>query len=269
MGHLKTGLALGCGADPVHRGEHAVITCEGDVDSLRAGAAAEISKIRLRQGELSGTVVQLGAERVSISDRIDEIDRDLTRIDREIQQDLPDVRTARARIDDVISARDVIQITVAKFDNLARLRRLRTEIAGDDNVDSVSLLAADGGINGVLLDELAQSVERLLVQWRFPGQRVFFDLSRRDIQVGGKLREQTDPNSVPRLHLKGTGTAKIALGGRSRPGLSIRSGLCRGGARRSWGERVQPERFPRSLPSVLPEPQYFEEGHRPCRRRGA
>ena len=55
------------------------------------------------------------------------------------------------------------------------------------DVDNVALIA-EGGVDTTVLDEFSQTIERFLIDWMFPSQRVFFDLPRRDIQVAGKAR---------------------------------------------------------------------------------
>jgi hypothetical protein len=99
----------------------------------------------------------------------------------------------------VIAARDVAQAALSKFNNLDRLKERRSEITADSDVDSVSLIA-EGGVDTTILDKFSQAIEKILVSWLFPSQRVFFDLPRRDIQVGGKARRANGKGVRAVLH---------------------------------------------------------------------
>jgi hypothetical protein len=176
-----------CGADMAHRGERASVLCEGNTEAIRVAAQAEQSKIQIKRRELNDTVNMLGAERTGIEEFLPSLDSQLSFIDHEIRGELPDIQEARARIAQVVSARDVAQSGLARFENLDRLKELRLEIVGDADVDSVALIA-EGGVDTTVLDHFSQSIEYFLTSWAFPAQRVFFDLPRRDIQVSGKAR---------------------------------------------------------------------------------
>jgi hypothetical protein len=196
---LNKGPCPWCGADETHRGEHAVITCEGNVDVIRAAARAEREKIALKQRELTQTVERLRAENSSIEVDLGGIDAQISALSDRINEEFPDVRMARAKISDLMLAKNQSQRVLARFENLERLRELRKEIVGDDDVDSVALIAA-GDLDTVTLDELSQTIERILVSWQFPGQRVFFDISKRDIQVSGKPRRANGKGVRAVLH---------------------------------------------------------------------
>ena len=176
-----------CGADIAHRGEHAVVLCEGDTEAIWEASRAEQSKIEVKRHELHETVIKLERERRLIDELIPGLDGHLRQVDEEIRGELPDIQEARVRIAQVVAARDVTQSGLARYENLDRLRELRSEIVSDADIDSVSLIA-EGGVDTTVLDEFSQSIEYFLTGWSFPAQRVFFDLPRRDIQVSGKAR---------------------------------------------------------------------------------
>jgi hypothetical protein len=184
---LDEGPCPWCGADIAHRGEHATALCSGDIEAIRSAAAAEQGKINTKKFELADTVAQLSDEKQDIESDLPELDEQLRNLDAEIRVELPDIQVARAQIAQIISQRDTNQVSLAKFESLERLRKLRSEIVGDESVDSVALIA-EGGVDTTVLDEFSQAIERFLTSWLFPGQRVFFDLPRRDIQVSGKAR---------------------------------------------------------------------------------
>jgi hypothetical protein len=184
---LDEGPCPWCGADTAHRGEHASVLCEGNTDAIRDAARAEQLKIKLKARELTATVGELNTERAEIVDLSPSIDAELSSLEQEIRAELPDIQEARAKITEVISARDATQGALARYQNVDRLKQTRLDIVGDTEIDSVALIA-EGGVDTSLLDEFSQSIEYFLREWSFPAQRVFFDLPRRDIQVSGKPR---------------------------------------------------------------------------------
>ncbi len=188
FGALEEGPCPWCGADARHRGEHAASVCEGDTDQITEAAHAEQDKICLKMGELSEIVQQLTDERSEIVNLLPSIDDEIASVEGQIREELPDIREAQGKIVAVISARDATQSALARYENVDRLKRMRSEMVGDNtDVDSVALIA-EGGVDTTVLDEFSQTIERFLIDWMFPSQRVFFDLPRRDIQVAGKAR---------------------------------------------------------------------------------
>jgi hypothetical protein len=196
---LDDGPCPWCGASADHRGTEAAIICQGDVNAIRTAAGAEQSKINLKRAELAITVNRLVSENLEIESHLSRIESRLEELNGQIRQELPDVQVARARINEVVTARDQTHSVLARFENLEHLRALRSEIAGSADIDSVSIIA-EGDIDGVILDEFAQSIERVLTTWEFPAQRVFFDLTRRDIQVSGKARRTNGKGVRAVLH---------------------------------------------------------------------
>jgi hypothetical protein len=184
---LDEGPCPWCGADFAHRGEHSSTLCEGNTDAIRQAALAEQIKIDVKRRELGETVHKLTAERSEIEQVLPSFDTELVEVEHAIRAELPDIQEARARISQVVLARDAAQGSFARFEELDRLRERRTDIVGDEQVDSVSLIA-EGGVDTTVLDDFAQNIEYFLTSWSFPAQRVFFDLPRRDIQVSGKAR---------------------------------------------------------------------------------
>jgi hypothetical protein len=199
FGALDEGPCPWCGADISHRGEHASVLCEGNTEAIRYAAVAEQTKIELKQQELNQTVQKLGQEQREIESVLPDLDAALSNYDEDIRAELPDIQVARARITQVLAARDVAQAALSKFHNLDRLKERRSEITADTDVDSVSLIA-EGGVDTTILDKFSQAIEKILVSWLFPSQRVFFDLPRRDIQVGGKARRANGKGVRAVLH---------------------------------------------------------------------
>jgi hypothetical protein len=159
----------------------------------------EREKIALKQKELQETVARLKEERVSIERALPEIDSRIGNLSTQITAELPDVRSARSRIGDLVAARERSQHVMSRFETLERLQELRKEIVGDGDFDSVALIAASG-LDTVLLDELCRTIEEILIEWQFPGQRVFFDPATRDIQVSGKARRANGKGVRAVLH---------------------------------------------------------------------
>lgn len=176
-----------CGANAVHQRENSTISCEGDVEGIRRAASAEIEKIRLKKRELNETVSRLHAERIEIGVKTESISQILNNLQNQIQTEIPDVQNVRTRINEFVAAKEKTQGLISRFDNIDRLKNMRTDIVGDDDIDSVSLIA-QGGIDTVILDKFSMSIEKVLSSWDLGKSRVFFDLSKRDIQIDGKAR---------------------------------------------------------------------------------
>jgi hypothetical protein len=118
FGALDEGPCPWCGADVSHRGEHATALCEGDTADIREAARAEQAKIRLKMTELSQIVGQLTVEHTEIADLLPAVDNEIASVEDQIREELPDIREAREKIVEVISARDATQNALASGSTL-------------------------------------------------------------------------------------------------------------------------------------------------------
>jgi hypothetical protein len=98
----------------------------------------------------------------------------------------------------------------SKLDLLRRKDRLlqeRIALGLDTTQDSTTVIAQQH-LDGTTLDSFCREVEGELQSWGFPGsERVFFDITRRDISVGGKPRAANGKGVRSLLH----GAFSIAL----------------------------------------------------------
>lgn len=199
FGALDQGPCPTCGANSNHRAKDSALVCEGDTEVIKKAAHAELAKVRHKQADLTNTVNQLQREKSAIEEEIPIIELEVSEIASRIQAELPDVQSARTRVNQVIAARETAQQKLARFHNLDNLKELRSSIVGGQDIDSVSIIAEDV-LDSIVLDELSETVEEILSIWKFPGQRVFFDPAKRDIQISGKPRRANGKGVRAILH---------------------------------------------------------------------
>jgi hypothetical protein len=81
-----------------------------------------------------------------------------------------------------------VRAQLEQFERLERLIRQRDEL----KVDEAEAPAQTGGrtvVSKSVLDDFSKTVEQILAEWNYPdASRVFFDESKRDIQIAGKER---------------------------------------------------------------------------------
>jgi peptidoglycan hydrolase CwlO-like protein len=173
-----------CGASPAaQQHEHGL----GDIERVRAAASVEITKIRQQQVDLTQTVQQLYAERVSLSDQLRTLADDLKATEDEIARLSPGAGEARRQLAEIMAVRDHVKRGISLIDQLAshraRLESLNT-MRPTPKADRPTI-----GVTSTVAHEFSQSVSKVLRAWNFPGEcHVSFDETTYDLKIDGKLR---------------------------------------------------------------------------------
>jgi septal ring factor EnvC (AmiA/AmiB activator) len=95
-----------CGASPAaQQHEHGL----RDIERARAAASAEITKIREQRADLTETVQQLYAERVTLSDQLRTSADDLKKTEDEITRLSPGAGEARRQLAEIMTVRDHVK----------------------------------------------------------------------------------------------------------------------------------------------------------------
>jgi len=187
-----------CGAAPPHQnpGE----ACEGDVAELVAAATVEAADLKGREEELKLTITTLAAEREGLGARARELLPELDRVQENILREVPSVQTVRSQTTSVIQRKVGIQKRLDLFRRRGSFVAKRAELGVSPGYDS-STIVAQHQLDGAVLDSFSQAVEAELQSWQFPdAQRVFFELPRMDISVGGKSRSANGKGVRALLH---------------------------------------------------------------------
>jgi len=173
-----------CGASPeAQRHEHGL----GDIERVSVAATVEIAKIKRQQIDLTHTVQQLHAERLSLAEEIPALAGQLEKTERELERLAPVVGAARQKVTDVMTVRDRVKRGLSLLDQLDALRLRR------DSLNAVRPAPTSDrprlGLSGTAAHDFTQKVSEVLTAWRFPGSRhVSFDEPTYDLSIDGKLR---------------------------------------------------------------------------------
>lgn len=181
-----------CGALP--EGQHHDAACDGNVSEVTQAAAAEIAKIRLLQTELHGTVTALSNELVEVATERKILAGEWQRYQEQIETALsPDFSSARKRHDQLIERRAAVRQAEEVYKRIKNLRRRLDEPVPapsprkpDEKEETPDV---DQYISKSVLRDFSKTVEKILNEWHFPDATdVYFDESKRDIVIGGRLR---------------------------------------------------------------------------------
>jgi AAA domain len=187
-----------CGAAPGHhRPDQA---CDGDVDAIAAAATAEVAELKGRAVELQQTIQGLAVERKALAERAQEILPELESLHASILREVPSVQTVRSETNRLVQRK----ISVEKGLELVRRRDAllaqRADLGVSPGYDSTTIVAQQQ-LDGATLDAFCQVVESELQSWKFPdARRVFFELQKLDISVGGKSRAANGKGVRALLH---------------------------------------------------------------------
>jgi hypothetical protein len=180
-----------CGALPGD--QHLETECDGNAEAVVRAADAETSKIDRLRRELSDTLVSLATETSELNERLPLAKQNYDSFETQIREIVaPSVSEKRASYNDVVSK---ISDVRSSLDAIARLKNLleRRSVFEDlEDPSSGSKGAIKTHIPSSLLDEFAGEIQSILEDWEYPdASRVFFDETRRDIQIAGKPRGST------------------------------------------------------------------------------
>ncbi|MGE6699478.1 hypothetical protein ACQKH5_17455 [Hyphomonas sp. NPDC076900] len=176
-----------CGSTP--ESQHLDEECDGNVEAVIQAAASEIGKIKKLQSDLADTVSTLAQEKASLEEelpslveRYNETNLELLEIAR------PTVSVHRSTYNELVTKRAEVVISQDKIERVNRLIQHRNDVDGSISDDEGST-ETKTSITTVTLDRFSQTVERILQEWHYPNaERVFFDETKRDFQIGGKPR---------------------------------------------------------------------------------
>ena len=194
-----------CGAEAKHHRPQ--FACDGNVEEIVEAAKAEIAELRGRAAELQLTMDGLAEERDELTDRAREILPELDSLQTDILREVPSVQTVRTQTNTVIARKLTVQKGLDLVRRRDRLISQRAELGVVPGYDSSTIVAAQN-LDGAVLDSFSQVVEAELKSWEFPDRgRVFFELPKMDISVGGKPRSSNGKGVRALLH----GAFSIAL----------------------------------------------------------
>jgi hypothetical protein len=173
-----------CGASPEDQAHsHGM----DEISRARAGANAEISKIKKQRSDLQFTIQSLDSEGLLLGRSLEELETELASVEADLSRIAPSVSASKKRLDEVLGVRDHIKRGL----DLLQQRQSLTE-RKDALAKAKPLTKADRptlGASGKVMDEFAQTVSKVLTEWRFPGQRrVSFDDGAYDLRIDGKRR---------------------------------------------------------------------------------
>ncbi|MGE0677195.1 hypothetical protein [Pseudolabrys sp.] len=186
FGTLGKALCPLCGADPQHQNENP--ECAGNVDGVIAAARTEIGKIASLQAELTDTVRSLNKEASALDRSIPRAQAQLSEVVQSLAGHIsPALTRMRASYAEVAQKRGDVREAIAILRGLEDLQKRREELDKTDGPAPSDSVAADLPTSSA--DKFAQTVQEILTAWHFPGaERVSFDLKKRDLVIGGKLR---------------------------------------------------------------------------------
>lgn len=189
--HLESQPCPLCGALP--GGQHLESECEGNTEAVVQAADAEMVKIRRLQRELTDTVTSLTTERRELKESLVQFGSEYRASEQELDEIAsPAVSTERASYNQLVSERADVRLVLEKINRLKRLVAQRAELDTERPGAGDSSSPIKTQVSKKVLDEFAQTIERILQEWHFPNaNRVFFDEGKRDFQIAGKARGST------------------------------------------------------------------------------
>jgi chromosome segregation ATPase len=148
-----------CGASPeAQQHEHSL----SDINRIRGAASIEIAKIRQQQVDLTQTVQQLYAERVTLSEQLPILAANLRATEDEINRLAPGAGEARRQVAEIMTIRDRVKRGISLTNQLAAYRaRLASlnAVLPTSTADRPKL-----GVTSTVAHDFSQIVSRVLTR---------------------------------------------------------------------------------------------------------
>jgi uncharacterized coiled-coil DUF342 family protein len=177
-----------CGTPPDE--QHSDEACDGNIERVVNGAAAEIDKIRKLSVELGETSSELEQEQLQLNLQKEEITPRLEEWNQRIQMINSPFQDARNSFFEISRAMSERRKAIEMFERIDAFREKRNELftlSERSEETEPSNIRTD--LSKKILDEFSQVVSHLLREWNFPDvERVYFDEQARDIVLNGKPR---------------------------------------------------------------------------------
>lgn len=176
-----------CGAPPneLHQDE----ACDGDVESVVHAATAEIAKVQKLLMELDQTVADLMREDEELTAQQEQIHPQFYALNQEIQEIIsPALGDAQNTFSELVKQAGEMQRVIDTFNRVELLEEKRAMLLAEIE-EPINPVSSQVDLSKSVLDEFAQTVQRLLQAWDFPGSdRVHFDEPAKDLVIGGQPR---------------------------------------------------------------------------------
>jgi hypothetical protein len=173
-----------CGAPPeAQRHAHGL----SDIEAARDAARAEIDKIRRQQLDLRRTIEELHTEGTTRARRLGELEGSLQSLEAELGELAPVTAISKQRVEEILGVRDRVRYGLGLLERQKSLQVRRDELAALRPASKAEKPKL--GVPATAVHDFAQTVSRVLTEWRFPGQRhVSFDETTYDLRIDGKPR---------------------------------------------------------------------------------
>ena len=180
-----------CGALPGD--QHLDSKCEGNTEAVVKASDAEMVKIDRLRDELTDTVNSLAAERQELQNSLAEFEKEYGACEQELNEiAAPAVTTERASYNELVTKRAEVRSSLEGIGRLKHLVAQRDELDADQREPTTGSSVTRTQVSKNVLDEFAQTIQAILQEWHFPNaSRVFFDETKRDLQIAGKDRGST------------------------------------------------------------------------------
>jgi DNA repair ATPase RecN len=173
-----------CGAPPESQKHiHDII----NIEQIRKGAIAEISKIKKQNSDLKITITALQTEVVSLEAGYPFLAASLDKVEFDIKKFIPNSNENRRAIIEIITTRDHVKYGLSLLEQknnlFARLDEFKN-LKKPSKDDKLNLKAPDSAAY-----KLCKVISNVLKSWKFPGDcLVSFDENNYDLKIDGKLR---------------------------------------------------------------------------------
>jgi hypothetical protein len=189
--HLEKNSCPLCGALP--EDQHLDGDCEGNAEAVIQAAGAELKKITTLKRELAATISALKEELTDLEYRLPQLQSDYDKFDADLGEVVaPTLSEERASYNILMQEMSEVRLSLGKIEGLKKLMQRRDDLNDESGTDDGSTSATKTQISKSVLDEFAQSIQKILEDWDYPdSSRVYFDEAKKDIVISGKERGST------------------------------------------------------------------------------
>lgn len=174
-----------CGAPPdAHHHAHGTT----EIEQARDAAQIEIKKINRQASDLQATLADLVIEGMEVASTLESLHNELVSVEQDISALAPNTEAAKQRLDETFLIRDRVRKGIGLIEQRDALIVRRDELSALKPASKAEKPKL--GVSSATAHDFAQTVSKVLGEWRFPGNRhVTFDEVTYDLRIDGKNRK--------------------------------------------------------------------------------
>lgn len=184
LGYFNPGQCVFCGADVEH--QHYNEDCADDTTAFRESVSAEQAKTTALDADLQSTLADLGAERDTLSQQLDNIAAAIARARGELERYDNTLAPDQGTLEELLNTRSTVEKQLGLYGQIDHFRSLKQQLIDEQKQQTAT---AAGAMQLSTVARFSTEIAARLEAWGIPeADQARYDKNDQDIVFGDQLR---------------------------------------------------------------------------------